>query len=403
MEQYTFLYENIYNRDTYVIMSLNMPRFANFVLTAIKTIADDANIVLNKPKKLLKVFKRGLEDPDIAIPFENRRYSSNSFIKLIPDDIKQKSVGNYYEDVDIPSGNVMNSIVDESLSEKTGLAIAKLTVMLYLYISRNIYTRVIAREYYGNPTDYRRYGNPQNYKNYGYIHFVSNEDNVYTFKINNFDSIIMDTYGLIPDIYTNYVDNLPENIKKSIIYYTNINSSDINTYLRYGKAIGRITGEYYEEDEDNEEWTEKVKEYIANIDEAFLNAPPLEESITVYRGQKRKIYDAKSYTSTSLDLKTALDPGFISKENWCCMYVITVAPGSKILSVVNISHVSEENEIILDRGGAFFITNVEMKPYDMEGKEQYLQTIYLTYLPPNSQIVTPEVTWDEDSDDDYDV
>ncbi len=186
------------------------------------------------------------------------------------------------------------------------------------------------------------------------------------------------------DQQTAYVDSLPDEIKKSLSDYTDTVYEDINSYLRYGDI-----------EDNDEESLEKIKQDIANIDQAFLNAPPLKEKMTLYRGQLRKIHDSKSYTSTTTNIEVALKDEFINLDNGCCLYIITVVPGSKVLPLSTVSLVDEEDEVLLDRDGQFFLTRKDFEPFKVEGRTHGLDTIYLTYMPKNSTLVPPATVKEE--------
>ena len=74
---------------------------------------------------------------------------------------------------------------------------------------------------------------------------------------------------------------------------------------------------------------------------------------------------------------------FFSKENRCCIFEITVSPGSKVLPLKDISNFRKEIEVLLDRDGEFFLTYVEEDDIVLENGDVYpMRIIHLTYTGP---------------------
>lgn len=150
------------------------------------------------------------------------------------------------------------------------------------------------------------------------------------------DVVTPNLYGITdPDISKEvakgekYILGLPDDIKKSIKYYTGSGSSDINRNLRTESKDKQVN--------------------IKNMDKAILFAPPLEFPITVYRGVRGfdKIRDDNGYSSCSMNKNVSLNFG----GGKC--FTIKIPIGSRVLFVKPISLVSGEDEIIIGRGGTF--------------------------------------------------
>lgn len=134
-----------------------------------------------------------------------------------------------------------------------------------------------------------------------------------------------------------FIKNLPESVKDSLSWYTGGNFDKLNFALRNNKPLTSIQ-----------------KMHKDNIDMAFDAAPRIKKSITVYKGKNSSnVYSDKSYISTSKNIEAAYD--FSGTK--CCILVITVTPGSKVLDISYLSRYKDENEILLDRGGSLFVTN----------------------------------------------
>ena len=180
--------------------------------------------------------------------------------------------------------------------------------------------------------------------------------------------------GSMLEKHFSYVNSLSDDIKKSLNQYTKSYYSNINTYLREGGLRERNT----------EIFMKKLTENISNIDTAFKFAPAISDSLTLYRGQEFEIFDTKSFTSASTVLESAYR--FFELFEGCCLYVITLSPGSKILPLRHISEEPSEEEILIDRNGRFFITNTEIKQIS----SQSMKFIYLTYMPGNYKEIEKE-------------
>jgi hypothetical protein len=153
--------------------------------------------------------------------------------------------------------------------------------------------------------------------------------------------------------------------------YTHGYDSDINKTLR---------GDFDYKDTYND--SKKIQSLIMDIDEIFENSPSLSETITLYRGMNRDSLSTQTYQSTSIDKDVALS--FIGDAD-CCLYIISVSPGCKILPLFNISKHPGEKEILLDRDCIFVVT----KRSEVNG----IGYIYVTMLPPESNILenTPPI------------
>jgi signal recognition particle subunit SEC65 len=100
------------------------------------------------------------------------------------------------------------------------------------------------------------------------------------------------------------------------------------------------------------------------------------------------VFNTKSVISTSSDIDIALD--FVNPNNSCCLYKISVSPGSRVLPLYGISDAPEEEEILLEMNGLYDITyrTKENIPYSMLSKgNKFSHVIYITYRPPQSLMI----------------
>lgn len=159
-----------------------------------------------------------------------------------------------------------------------------------------------------------------------------------------------------------YVKMLDSEVKLSLRRYTQEYYTNINKYLR--GHIKRLDKEH--------------QQIIDDIQDAFSDCTPLSDSIILYRGSTRSELNPNSYLSTSLDWETAMR----FKRDDCCVYVITVSAGCKVLPLIDVSEHSHESEILLNIGEIFTVTHREMK--------HGVMFISVTMTPPSSIVIVPD-------------
>jgi len=165
-----------------------------------------------------------------------------------------------------------------------------------------------------------------------------------------------------------FIQSLPEDVKNSILWYTGGNYYIFNDALRKNGKV-----------------PEKYRKYFDDLNSAFRNAPPLDTSITVYKGKKSEtVFSDKAFVSTSLDYKGTLDFQGSSLDNVsCCVLQITVSAGSKVLPILSLSINPHEQEILLDRDGEMYVTGSTIRNGEMK-------VIFVTYTPKKSISVHEE-------------
>lgn len=168
-----------------------------------------------------------------------------------------------------------------------------------------------------------------------------------------------------------YVRNLRQlEIYDSLAQYTSNEGYEVNKHLR---EDGRLRGD--------KEMDEKYQKIINDIDTAFLGVPPLWTSLTVYRSIDLLVtfsYKSEGFISTSIDVITGSANRPI-KGFECCVIEITVAAGTKVLPLLEVSKYSYEKEVLLPRDGTLLFISETVKK--VEGKD-YIW-IYAAYVPPN--------------------
>lgn len=172
----------------------------------------------------------------------------------------------------------------------------------------------------------------------------------------------MDVSNLI-NKQVDFVNHLNVKYQNVLRWYTGGNFDVFNMKLRQNKNL-------------SEEEQDKLK----NMDYMFSLVPPINGSITVYKGKNSSsVYPDKSFISTSISYEQALK--FAGKD--CCILEITVSAGSKILPLFTVSRELEENEILLDRDGILSVTGSSIK--SLNNRE--IKIIYVTYMPKTSIVV----------------
>jgi hypothetical protein len=161
-----------------------------------------------------------------------------------------------------------------------------------------------------------------------------------------------------------YVRGLDADAKNALELYTGKFYVAMNNNIRKGIAL-KI----------------KQQKIFDTINRVFDESPVIGEPMILYRGVdldkpgELKIYN-KGFISTSLNKQMALI--FSNIKKGCCLVKILVSPGSKILSLVSLSEVPDEAELLLSAAkGEFKVTSVGMDVNNMT-------LINVTYIPKGS-------------------
>lgn len=151
----------------------------------------------------------------------------------------------------------------------------------------------------------------------------------------------------------NYINNLSDDIKDSIIEYTT------NKYIRINKYL----------DDNCLPYNKELSLIINNIDTAFQDAPLLKEDIILYRGLNLPdIYDKKRNNNMKLAGYKGIYKGFIStslliyntemfQNKICCVLKINVPKNTKCLFIEYISNIPSEQEVLLQRNSILAISS----------------------------------------------
>lgn len=174
--------------------------------------------------------------------------------------------------------------------------------------------------------------------------------------LNDKDVEIVDIIPLTSDSIIeqyNYINNLSDDIKGSIIEYTTNKYIKINNYLEKNQIP----------------YDKSLTDIIDNIDIAFKNAPPLKENIVLFRGLNLPdIYDSRRKLNIKLATYKGMYKGFLStslkiyntemfQNKTCCTFEINVPKKSKCLFIEFISNVATEQEVLIPRNSILAITS----------------------------------------------
>lgn len=189
---------------------------------------------------------------------------------------------------------------------------------------------------------------------------------------------------------TNYIfESFDEEFLEYFLKYTHgVVDRFINTYLRNDIPLESINDESLISNEE-------VINILNGLDMAMSKIPPLEKSITTYRGVyvgNSKVINDPAFISTTLDKNYAneivqqeYDDLYRNSGNTkCCVLEIHVPAGSKVLPLFMFSEFPFQKEILLDRNGNFIKTGEYIKNDVLH--------LTLVYLPGHSVILDNSVS-----------
>ena len=116
-----------------------------------------------------------------------------------------------------------------------------------------------------------------------------------------------------------------------------------------------------------------IENYNKNLNRILKNAPPLKKAMTLFRGSKSNYFQTldknkpfihKGYMSATVDYNVALRPSFINHgtPTTCCLLVINVLPGTRLLPMTGLSQVNSENEFLMNTNSKVMIRKTEILP-----------------------------------------
>ena len=116
-----------------------------------------------------------------------------------------------------------------------------------------------------------------------------------------------------------------------------------------------------------------VENYNKNLNRILKNAPPLRKAMTLFRGStsnyfqtvdKNKPFIHKGYMSATVDYNVSLQPAFINHGSYttCCLMVINVLPGTRMLPMTGLSQINDEKEFLMNTDSKVMIRKTEMLP-----------------------------------------
>lgn len=204
------------------------------------------------------------------------------------------------------------------------------------------------------------------------------------------------------------------NDTKQKSYIKNLNQSDLELLKAYTnwqyKIINDVSSGDYRIVERGSTQDKTAKRQIHELDNIFLNAPPLLEKITVYRGMSTTLAKRKSrfseidsstvcqevvsrgrYLSCSLDIDAASENIYLSAsdgknvdvDSYCCLLAITLSPGDKGLYLEDISEYPEEKEVLLHRSTKLTFIGKEEKELELKkpvGGSKYTQSVLVYHF-----------------------
>lgn len=116
-----------------------------------------------------------------------------------------------------------------------------------------------------------------------------------------------------------------------------------------------------------------VKKYNDRLSSIISKAPMLKHRMTLFRGTKDLYFNKKQpnkpfihngYMSASIDFNVSLNPSFSetdNKGNQCCLMVINVLPGTRMIPMTGLSQVNSEKEFLFNTNSKIMVSEQSRK------------------------------------------
>lgn len=107
-----------------------------------------------------------------------------------------------------------------------------------------------------------------------------------------------------------------------------------------------------------------------NICRILNSAPPLKQSMVLFRGTQTNYYQPtiinkpfinNGFLSATIDYSVALEE-FTNVKDRCCLQVITILPGTRLLPLTGLSYCNDEKEFLINTGSKLMIRNNHLLP-----------------------------------------
>ena len=116
-----------------------------------------------------------------------------------------------------------------------------------------------------------------------------------------------------------------------------------------------------------------VKSYNDRLSSIISKAPVLKQRMTLFRGTKDLYFNKKQpnkpfihngYMSASIDYNVSLNPSFSTNDiqgNQCCLMVINVLPGTRMIPMTGLSQVNSEKEFLFNTNSKIMVSEQSRK------------------------------------------
>jgi hypothetical protein len=154
---------------------------------------------------------------------------------------------------------------------------------------------------------------------------------------------------------------------KSVRWYTGDNYKDLNRRLRQGIQL-----------------TQEQEMNATNIDSVFKLATPISQDIVLFRGMSVDLLGPNessiqpSFISCSYDEEAAIN---FTGDNNCCLYIVLVQKGVRIICLEAASIYGTEHEVLLPRLGTFTYTSEDTETVMKGFTPVIMKRIFMTYTP----------------------
>ena len=126
------------------------------------------------------------------------------------------------------------------------------------------------------------------------------------------------------------------------------------------------------------------RKIVDDIDNLYSDVEPTTQTLTLYRGLKDKSQVKSDGTFISASYNIDVAKAYMDQPKKCCLIILNIPAGSKVLFIQDCSFYWEEDEVLIDRKGDFSVTLIKED-------ENGFTHIFVTYIPKDSIPAPPNI------------